>query len=631
MMIAQGGESLPAGYTKLEYLESDGTNYIDTGFKPSNNTRVIMNASLLSLDGDQYFYGAKDTGSTQSFVCAYSEGSITFGYGSSFPSASYNASVLQKISIDQNCNDGYINGLKVVTANDVIFRTPYSLYLCARNNGDSVTKLTKLMIYSCQIYDNDVKVRDYIPCTNPVGAKGLWDAVTEEFFAFTPAGYTRLAYLESNGSDYIDTGFKPKYTTRVVLDMSNLTEADKWIFGAKSSSSATSPEQFSICRRTATTIRSDYFGSSVSANMADTAARFTIDVDWNVVKIDGVESIVNTAVTSGTCGYNMYLFGLNIADTSKEASVFRIYSCKIYDNGVLVRDFIPCTNPDGISGLWDSVNDVFYKMLPAGYTKLDFIESDGTTYIDTGFKPNNNTRVVFEGYNNSTSSGWIFGAWKAANDSMFCASALNTYNVCYGAKIWKNATMPVGPISIDINKNAYTYNGVSGTLSEQTFSCDYPMYLFHINAAGAVSTGSFNGRIYSVKIYDNGTLVRDFIPAMNASGEAGLYDLKNDVWYALKPVVTKQKKNKITFSYYNDILENPVTGVIIIYTYITINSTYAITSDLDITFQNTIGVSKTFRMLKGSSVYTPAAVKGFGVPTLTSISPTEDDTYIYTF
>lgn len=186
-----------------------------------------------------------------------------------------------------------------------------------------------------------------------------------------PAGYTKIEYLESDGTQFIDTGFKPKYTTRVVLDMSNLTEADKWIFGAKSSSSATSPEQFSICRRTATTIRSDYFGSSVSANMADTAARFTIDVDWNVVKIDGVESIVNTAVTSGTCGYNMYLFGLNIADTSKEASVFRIYSCKIYDNGTLVRDFIPAMNASGEAGLYDLKNDVWYVLKPVVKPKVE--------------------------------------------------------------------------------------------------------------------------------------------------------------------------------------------------------------------------------------------------------------------
>lgn len=267
--------------------------------------------------------------------------------------------------------------------------------------------------------------------------------------------------------------------------------------------------------------------------------------------------------------------------------------------------------------------------LPAGYTKIEYLESDGNSYIDTGFKPNNNTRVVFEGYNNSTSSIWIFGAWKAKNDKMFAAAALNTYNICYGTEIWANATMPVGPISIDINKNAYTYNGVSGTLSEQTFSCDYSMYLFHINAAGTVSTGSFNGRIYSVKIYDNGTLVRDFIPAMNASGEAGLYDLKNDVWYALLPVAKPKVENKITVSYYFDKYDNTIDYVLSQYPV-----TSAVSVNADTIIQSPIGdpirISQTVTIEKGKTTAEFSFANLISV-IITSVSPTEDDTYIYTF
>jgi hypothetical protein len=279
------------------------------------------------------------------------------------------------------------------------------------------------------------------------------------------------------------------------------------------------------------------------------------------------------------------------------------------------------------------VNNVFYKMLPADYTKLDFIETDGTTYIDTGFKPNNNTRVVFEGYNNSTSSIWIFGAWKAKNDKMFAAAALNTYNICYGTEIWANATMPVGPISIDMNKNAYTYNGVSGTLSEQTFSCDYTMYLFHINAAGTVSTGSFNGRIYSVKIYDNGTLVRDFIPAMNASGEAGLYDLKNGVWYALKPVVTK-KENKITLGFLRTVLPAPPGSIIETPTPIYEMSAYAaniVMSTINIRTKYNSTVNGPDLSIPSGRLYSSGVFVPYETYYIGSISPTEDDTYIYTF
>ena len=39
----------------------------------------------------------------------------------------------------------------------------------------------------------------------------------------------------------------------------------------------------------------------------------------------------------------------------------RLYSCKIYDNGTLVRNFVPAKrNSDSVAGLYDTVNSVFY-------------------------------------------------------------------------------------------------------------------------------------------------------------------------------------------------------------------------------------------------------------------------------
>ena len=442
-----------------------------------------------------------------------------------------------------------------------------------------------------------------------------------------PEGYTNINYLESDGTQFIDTGFVPNQDTRVKMSiLASGLSGETYAYGARNSAGSNA----FLCALEPTEIT---FGYAIQYRAYEGVidGRYDIDQNKNIMTVNGTE-ISGNYVESFSSESNLTLFGRNTAGSVEKLSAIKLYSCQIYDNDVLVRDFIPCTNPDGISGLWDSVNNVFYKMLPAGYTKLDFIESDGTEYIDTGFKPNSNTRVIFEGYNNSTSSIWIFGAWKAKNDKMFAAAALNTYNVCYGAEIWANATMPVGPISIDMNKNAYTYNGVSGTLSEQTFSCDYTMYLFHINAAGAVSSGSFNGRIYSVKIYDNGTLVRDFIPAMNASGEAGLYDLKNDVWYALKPVVTK-KENKISIVETGDFLEREY------YIYcayentselsISYSATHRMTSPagrpIFITQENTIILSRHERF------DFIGYVGEISDPTITSISPTEDDTYIYTF
>ena len=55
----------------------------------------------------------------------------------------------------------------------------------------------------------------------------------------------------------------------------------------------------------------------------------------------------------------MYLFSVNGGGTYDNAPM-KLYSCQIYDNDTLVRDYVPCQKPDGTIGLWDDVNSVFY-------------------------------------------------------------------------------------------------------------------------------------------------------------------------------------------------------------------------------------------------------------------------------
>ena len=282
--------------------------------------------------------------------------------------------------------------------------------------------------------------------------------------------------------------------------------------------------------------------------------------------------------------------------------------------------------------------------LPAGYTKLEYLESDGNSYIDTGFKPNQDTRVIFKGYNNSANSKWIFGACNLESPMFghFSASCASASNICYHTNRASIADMGIGDINIDMNKNEYTYNGVSATLPTGTFTCGSSIYLFGLNikASGAVSTtGTFIGRIYSVKIYDNGTLVRDFIPAMNASGEAGLYDLKNDVWYGFKQVVTK-KKNKISIeeiAWNWEEISNPITGesVLIRSCRGKVTSAYHVDTNISGEFRVEGTSNYIYNLPKYDSTVSiqysrPRYSNGLG-PSIVSISPTEDDTYIYTF
>ena len=76
-----------------------------------------------------------------------------------------------------------------------------------------------------------------------------------------------------------------------------------------------------------------------------------------------------------------------------------------------------------------------------------------------------------------------------------------------------------------INDSKRTQNGTfSGT-------SDYSLYIFNGNGAGNLQT-AFIGRIYSYKIFDGNTLVRNYIPCLrNIDNTIGLYDEANDVFY----------------------------------------------------------------------------------------------------
>ena len=193
-----------------------------------------------------------------------------------------------------------------------------------------------------------------------------------------PSGYTKLDYIQSSGTQYIDTGFKPNQDTRVLIDIENLSSAQTSFFGARASLNAASFTFFSL---TATTGRSDYGTSKQSMSFTNTVGRYTVDQNKNVCTANGVTA-TGTANTFQLTN-NLYLLALNQADEAAQKASGKLYSAQVYDNGTLVRDFIPCKNASGAIGLWDNVNSVFYANAGTGTFstgKKHKVLIDGTGY-----------------------------------------------------------------------------------------------------------------------------------------------------------------------------------------------------------------------------------------------------------
>ena len=69
---------------------------------------------------------------------------------------------------------------------------------------------------------------------------------------------------------------------------------------------------------------------------------------------------------------------------------------------------------------------------------------------------------------------------------------------------------------------------MSQTVSATPFDKTYNAYIFSINNNGSalnINQANLTMKLYSLKIWDDGTLVRDFIPCVTEDGEAGLYDI----------------------------------------------------------------------------------------------------------
>lgn len=169
--------------------------------------------------------------------------------------------------------------------------------------------------------------------------------------------------------------------------------------------------------------------------------------------------------------------------------------------------------------------------LPSGYTELEYIESTGEQYIDTEVTPNQDTGVSID-FQMSVISGWksIYGARKTnANvDSYQLWHTGTAFGFYYASKntTWSGLN-GTARHSIVANKNTAVANGTASvSLAYSAFTTNYPMFLFAANTAGSVESTGDNVamKLYSCQIYDNGTLVRDFVPAMNSSGVVGLYD-----------------------------------------------------------------------------------------------------------
>ena len=158
-----------------------------------------------------------------------------------------------------------------------------------------------------------------------------------------PSGYTRLEYIESTGTQYISTGITPTENTKVVIEF-NSSSSSGVVFG-QDSGYKVNAFMFAMTVVVFTSTKKDI---SISTN-----AKHTVQVAPKAFKVDNGSSQYIYA-NKVNAAYPMFLFGNNRNGKFSEGVAMKLYSFKVYENNVLIADYIPCKQGNAV-GLYDDV------------------------------------------------------------------------------------------------------------------------------------------------------------------------------------------------------------------------------------------------------------------------------------
>lgn len=216
--VLKGSSRVPAGYTEVEWIQSSGTQYIDTGVKPNQETKMSLSMAFLGTAGENVAGTRNSSGDTVNRF-----GIVTFGSASKIGSM-FRGTATQGIPVD-TATHSYtlsksgltVDGVSYGGADPGTFACTYPVILCGWNNGSNGIAPNKSRIVNCDIYTGGTLTRQFIPCKNPAGTVGLYDLVGGEFYGNSGTGSftagAEVGQAEDREWREGDVLYRPQWTT----------------------------------------------------------------------------------------------------------------------------------------------------------------------------------------------------------------------------------------------------------------------------------------------------------------------------------------------------------------------------------------------------------------------------------
>lgn len=369
----------------VDYLESTGPQWIDTGIPMQANYGVEINAkqTATTIGIGRYLFGDAPASTGRYLICVTSGGN-TYRLGLDTLNKDTNVSAYDgKYHVHKVENKTYfIDGESKGSLNAPDFTRTRNARLF------SVATTSTLLDNYWQIKqgkildENGDVLTNFVPCIKGSNKPAMFDLVSRTFatnqatgddFVYgdsilgipeetgLPMGFVPLQYLRGEAGPYIDIGIKlgSDYGVEIVARNTNTTTGKtRYLFG-----SATTANRYMLAVGSTTDnylfdIESSSYRVDSSFNAYD-GQFHTHKIENKTYYIDGVSQGTSTSTGTFTTSVNAFLFGA--AGASRTNCYWDIKSEKIFDgNGVLIQHLVPVLRTvDGVAGMLDLVSGEF--------------------------------------------------------------------------------------------------------------------------------------------------------------------------------------------------------------------------------------------------------------------------------
>ena len=589
------------------YIESDGTSGISTGYRMKTNSRLEVDFALTTLEGNVRIFGAGSGYEPNLPLSLYVAGGVAtpedFVFQLGYTTAEHTTrwGVHTSIAADTVRHTAILDlpQMKLIlkTGDAEWSRTASGLFSSDAQNpvalfaqpktadGTTFDNLTKARIYGVKIYEGAVLVHDFKPCVRD-GLAGFRDRVTGDFVtnggaftSFSAGGDYEtcespyVATPSGNSSVYIQTGYVATSNTCVELDCSFVDNPPaagrEWYLFAGAGGNnhyrgfISSGFGFYATVNGEKQRLADSFIVNKWQSMAGIRRIYGLDeFNRKIYTITaGVTNGVNSSLPVSTQdgAKNGVIIGANWNATGNFAPL-KIYGCKIYEEGVLVRNFAPFAE-DSTIGLRDALTGeiaVFPANTPVNTLSVGgsidvreapYIESlrGDARYVAIPYSPGQSTRMELDyslaGAPASSEQWFLF----SANGKVYYWSYLATTgfhcNNNGGGGAGTGSLFPAIATVQGVKRTAILDNPSSqflvrtGTVTNgtQTTVASAPGNMPRITLAAKSypeeTSNASTIRIYAFRIYESDVLRADYRPAIE-NGAVGLTNVVGGVFVA---------------------------------------------------------------------------------------------------